>query len=102
MDAPVQQRPKILFAIFSVGKEEEEAQNSLKAWSAISVQNSPCHNQQVCDLSRVNFRLLKILNSKKKKNPIELSLKSPKCTLITPHLTSPDREKKWSSRNQKS
>jgi len=61
-----------LFAIFSAGEEEEEeeAQNSLKAWSAISVHNSPCRNQQACDLSRVNFRLLKILNSKKqKKNP---------------------------------
>jgi hypothetical protein len=29
----------------------------------------------------------------RKKKPIELSLKSPRCTLITPHLTSPDWEK---------
>jgi hypothetical protein len=28
-----------------------------------------------------------------KKKPTELSLKSPRCTLITPHLTSPDWEK---------
>jgi hypothetical protein len=31
MDAPVQQQPQILFAIFSVGKKER-AQNSLKAY----------------------------------------------------------------------
>jgi hypothetical protein len=37
-----------------------------------------------------------------KKKPIEFSLKSPRCTLNTPHLTSPDWEKKWSSRKQKS
>jgi hypothetical protein len=46
MDAPVQQQPQILFAIFSVGKQKK-AQNCLKAWSAIFVLNSPCHNQQV-------------------------------------------------------
>ncbi|KAG6753716.1 hypothetical protein POTOM_041713 [Populus tomentosa] len=48
---PVQQRPKILFAIFSVGnKKKKHRIYSLKAWSAISAQNSPCHNQQAVDL----------------------------------------------------
>jgi len=64
--------------------KKKKPQNCLKAWSAISVQNSPCHNQQVCDISQVNSWLLKILNSTKKN--IEFPLKSPKFTLITPHL----------------
>ncbi|KAJ6881554.1 hypothetical protein NC651_028216 [Populus alba x Populus x berolinensis] len=51
MDAPVHQRPKILFAIFSVGKTKKKKHRiySLKAWSAISAQNSPCHNQQAVE-----------------------------------------------------
>ena len=45
----------------------KKAQNCLKAWSAISVLNSPCHNQQVWDLSQVNSWTLKILNSTEKR-----------------------------------